>query len=216
MSSREELWKIGVENGLALQNLKRMPIYVLEKTIQKIQEQKSPKSPNTSNKSNKSNLTHLSNKSFVELDQQQQQHNVIDDNCTVVDMSAKANSNNFIDELYKSFKQEIKKRNTIMHAIKTNSNVFQNNRDQLDEEDSFKMQQELNNYQDMLQLVLNTMEDYQNQFVRIQSEKRSFYKQYRSNLIDITGDLYTHFDKKLENIHKYMEDIELQKNNFEC
>lgn len=214
MSDRDELCKVGVENGLSLQTLKRMPIYVLEKTIQKLKEQNKPTSPNTSNTSNKSNLSQLSKQSFVEL--KQQHHNDIDDNCTVVDMSVKATSKNFIDELYKSFKEEIKRRNTIMHAIKINSNMFQNNRDNLDDEDSFKMQQELEKYQQMLQLVLNTMEDYQHQFVRIQSEKQSFYKQYRSNLIDITGNLYTHFDKKLENIHKYMEDIELQKNNFEC
>jgi hypothetical protein len=213
MSEREIIVNKLIKYGHNPQLLVRTQLFKLEEMIKKheLEEQEQTLIENDMKDS-------VSNKSIRKLTQvkvePQYANQTYDDNCTVIDMSSKANANNYVDEMYNKFKESILNRNKLMHAIKTNTKMLQDFSHKLDEDVIFTITQDINKCQSLLTLVLNEMEQKRSDLCRIKLEKKSFYEKYKNNLVDLSGNLYKFFDTKLENINKYLEEINLMDEDY--
>lgn len=210
MSKREEIIKTLSDYGHNVEMLKRTQLFKLEEMIEKHVQKEKDEHETIQNDMKDS----VSNKSIRKLERQPILEQKYDDSCTVVDLSSKRNASNYVDELYGKFKESIKSRNTLMHSITTNSNMLNEYVHKLDEDVTFVITQEINKCKEMLQLVLNEMGDIRTHLCRIKLEKKAFYEQYKTNLVDLSGNLYKFFDNKLENINRYMEEIELMDQDY--
>ena len=133
-----------------------------------------------------------------------------DDGATVVDMNYVTTTTNPADQKYKRFQFLVCAKNDLVMAVKTNSALLQANLNQLDEDDVLVVKKEIESAQHQLNLVNNEIREINQWFQEMNAQRQSFYEQFLQKSHDVSGDLKNHFQKKMENIQKYIQETQKQ------
>lgn len=127
-----------------------------------------------------------------------------DDTRTVVNMDFITSTENPSDQKYKRFSFLVAAKNDLIKAIKTNTALLQSVAKDLDEDDVMVVRHDIQQAQYQLDLVNKEMREIHQWFVEVHQQKQIFYQQFLQRSADLTGNLSTHFQRKVENIQKYM------------
>lgn len=133
-----------------------------------------------------------------------------DDTETVVDMGHMVNTDNPADQKYARFTELVKIKKQLLHGLNTNSKLLKSNMDQMDEDDVAVSQSELQAIQKHLHLVNTEIREIRQWFSEANVMKEAFYQQYLQKSVDVTGNLTSHFQRKLERIQRYNQVMEEQ------
>jgi len=128
-----------------------------------------------------------------------------DDTRTVVNMDFITSTENPSDQKYKRFSFLVAAKNDLIKAIKTNTGLLQSVVKELDEDDVLVMRHDIQQAQYQLDLVNKEMREIHQWFAEVHQQKQVFYQQFLQRSADLTGNLSTHFQRKMENIQKYMQ-----------
>ncbi len=135
-----------------------------------------------------------------------------DETKTVVDMSYMTEHTNPADQKYARFQFLGHAKKDLLQAIKQNTTSLQVNLQQLDEDDVQIVKKEIAEAQARLQSVNVEMAEIHQWFQEIHTQRQVFYQQFLQNSTDVTGDMKTHFQRKLDNIQRYMQAIQMPSN----
>ena len=192
---RQSVVDKAIKLGFKKELLDRKPTYAIENLVkEKSCHESSRKSRESSRKSRKSR--ELSRKSECE------------DTETVVDMSHITSSENPADQKYNRFKFLVQTKNELMKAISTNAGLKSANQDKLDVDDVFMIDQEIEESQNNLNCVIQEMREIHVWFQEVHAQKKVFYEKLSTRMVDISGKLSQHFNKKMENIDMYLRKME--------
>lgn len=128
-----------------------------------------------------------------------------DDAKTVVNMDFITSTENPSDQKYKRFAFLVAAKNDLIKAIKTNTALVQSTASELDEDDVLVMRHDIQQAQHQLDLVNREMREIHQWFAEVHQQKHVFYQQFLQRSADLTGNLSSHFQRKMENIQKYMQ-----------
>jgi len=199
---RAALIKEAVEKGFNEESLQRQPTYTImsmiaQKKKPEVKKEKSVPKPS---------IEHLVKVANQELAAEED----FDDTKTVVDMGHVANTTNPADQKYKRFTFLVAAKNDLVNAIKTNSGLLQANMEHLDEDDVTTVQKEISGIQHQLNLVNQEIREINTWFQEMNQAKAQFYEQFLKKSSDMSGNMTTHFQRKMSNIEKYMTSMDQQ------
>lgn len=202
---RVALIKEAVEKGFSEESLQRQPTYTIMSMIaqKKRQKEKTETKPS---------INELVTKAHQELTHDEEED--FDDTKTVVDMSHMTNTTNPADQKYKRFTFLVAAKNDLVNAIKTNSGLLQANMEHLDEDDVLTVQKEIAGIQHQLNLVNTEIREIFTWFREVNQAKAQFYEQFLKKSSDMSGNMTTHFQRKMANIEKYMTSMNQQNSDL--
>lgn len=131
----------------------------------------------------------------------------LDDAKTVVNMDFVTSTDNPSDQKYQRFSFLVAAKNDLILAIKKNTALLSTEAQQLDQDDVAVMQHDIAQAQAQLALVNREIRDIHQWFAEVHQQKHVFYQQFLKRSTDLTGNLSTHFQRKIENIQKYMRSM---------
>jgi len=134
----------------------------------------------------------------------------IDETATVVDMQYITTTNSPSDQKYKRFSSLVAVKNDLVKAITNNSMLLQDHMKHLDADDVLALKREIEQTQHQLKLVNCEIRDISQWFKEIHAQQHILYQQLLKKSSDMTGNLSQHFQRKMENIQRYMEDMQNQ------
>ena len=127
-----------------------------------------------------------------------------DDAKTVVNMDFITSTENPSDQKYKRFSFLAAAKSDLTKAIKTNTELLQQVAEKLDADDVMVIRHDIQQAQMQLELVLREMREIHQWFSEVHQQKHEFYQQFLQHSKDLTGNLTCHFQRKMQNIQKYM------------
>lgn len=200
--SREQLLKVGAEQGLSDELMQRMTDYaIVTKLRQKLEE---PTVKTQSRRSLKSQVKDL-RRTIAHQDEDE----AYDDSATVVDMDYVTKTANPADQRYERFQFLVSTKKKLRQAISNNSRLLETNMDHLDEDDVAVMRSVIAENQEQLRLANNELREIHEWFDSVQKQKQVFYNQFLQESTDITGKLKTHFTRKLKHIKNYIDHMKV-------
>lgn len=201
---RAALIKEAVEKGFSEESLQRQPTYTIMSMIAQKKKQKEKTET-------KPSINELVTKAHQELTHDEED---FDDTKTVVDMSHMTSTTNPADQKYKRFTFLVAAKNDLVNAIKTNSGLLQANMEHLDEDDVLTVQKEIAGIQHQLNLVNTEIREIFTWFREVNQAKAQFYEQFLKKSSDMSGNMTTHFQRKMANIEKYMTSMNQQNSDL--
>jgi hypothetical protein len=222
MSSTERavLEKEAIELGFSEDIVKRSPNYTIEKMIAEHKGKHPKKSSRRTSRSRRSSrresrksrteekkeLLNQTLSQLIKQDKAMDEDN--DDTMTVVDMSHVTSTENPGDQKYTRFKFLVCAKNEMVKAIDINTKLKSANKDKLDADDLYVIDRDIKEAQENLKLIITEMRELHTWFQEVQAQKKVFYQKLSSRMVDISGNLAVHFQKKMENIDDYLKRLE--------
>jgi hypothetical protein len=197
-ANREALIQEALALGFKPDLLQRCPTYTLSAMVQdkRKESHRRKKSPPE---------TQPDLGSVVERLQDRKAEEDFDDKATVVDMEHITSTENPSDQKYKRFSFLICAKNELIAAIQNNTQLLQTHKDKLDPDDIAVIHGEIEKSQYQLNLVNAEIQEIQQWFHEVHVQKQIFYTEFLKNSTDISGELSSHFQRKVDNIQKYMQ-----------
>lgn len=127
-----------------------------------------------------------------------------DDTKTVVNMDFITSTENPSDQKYSRFSCLVAMKGDLIRSIKTNTALLQTNLTKFDSDDVAVVQREIAKSQHHLGLVNTEIREINQWFSEVHQQKYAFYQQFLQNSANVTGEMTSHFQRKMENIQKYM------------
>lgn len=196
--SREQLLKVGLEQGLSVELMQRMTNYAIVTQLR--QKHEEPPAKTQSRRSLKSQV-----KELRQTLARQDEDDAFDDSATVVDMDYVTKTANPADQRYQRFQFLVSTKKKLRQAISNNSRLLEINMDHLDEDDVAVMQSVIAEHQEQLRLANAELREIHEWFDSVQKQKQVFYNQFLQESIDMTGKLKSHFTRKLTHIKNYID-----------
>jgi len=208
--SREALVQEALKRGIKEDVLHRAPTYAIMSMIQ----DRSGGTKKTERKKDEKDIRAHVKQSVEQLSKEHKEKSTDDDdNVTVVDMSFVTSTENPADQKYKRFTSLVAMKNNLVEAIKNNSQVLQTNKDHLDEDDIMVMDKDIKLAQHQLTSVNTEIREIHQWFQEVSVQKQQYYEQLLKKSNDISGNLTSHFQRKTENIKKYIIAMQEQAQN---
>jgi hypothetical protein len=209
--SRSELIEEAQECGIDPEVLHRTPTYSIQKLIEERKGKKRKSSKRQHHKRVLSRRSRLNHEVQRLSDEAASAGRAVDDDTmTVVDMSHITTTENPSQQKYKRFQWLVRAKNEMTRAISVNTKLSQENADNLDPDDLFMIKQDVVSAQDKLASINVEMRELKAWFQEIHQEKKVLYERIRSNMVDVSGNMATHFEEKMRNIDEYMKNLELE------
>jgi hypothetical protein len=205
---RQALIKEALDHGFKEEVLQRAPTYAIMSMLQGRTKKDDRKHKKKSGGEEDGISHHV--KQVTEQLQKEIKADDVDDTATVVDMSFVTSTENPADQKYKRFTFLVCAKNDLVEAIKVNGNLLQSNLDRLDEDDIMTMKKEIAATQYQLNLVNTEIREIHQWFQEVHAQKQQFYEQFLKKSNDISGNLTSHFQRKTDNIKKYIASMQEQ------
>ena len=205
-----------IEEAIALghksESLSRMPTYMIKNAIHNNGHGKPARSVKKSSRrvnrtehrrKRLNNVVHDLNVEAEDLPKE-------DDTVTVVDMSHITTTENPSEQKYQRFTFLVKVKNEMVQSISINTKISQENMDKLDPDDTFVIEQSIASAQENLKSINLEMDELKVWFHEVHKEKKILYERISSTMVDVTGNMMSHFHDKMNNIDKYMQSLILE------
>ncbi len=211
MTDRNALIQEAVGLGYKEDEIARTPTYVIQSIVAERKKKKN-KPPPSSHKAGAADV-HVYAEQITDTvppattrvaEEMLKKAEADDDTKTVVNMDFMTKSQNSSDQKYNRFAFLVAAKNDLIKAIKTNSALLESHRTNFDEDDVQVIRREIEHSQYQLGLVNTEMREIQQWFSEVHQEKHVFYQQCLQSSADVSGHLTSHFQRKMENIQKYM------------
>lgn len=191
---RETILTHAQELGMDVNELKRLPTYVISEMMRK--------------KSHGHHHHHHHKSKHVEkvlLEAEVDEDE--DDNVTVVDMDHMTAHSAPSDQKYQRFcaLTDIKKK--LQHGLKTNRRILDEHKDRMDADDVLTYQDEIRTIESHLKAADVELLEIDQWFREAYRDRLAFYQTLVSNTADVTGKVTDHFQHKIANIQKYMDAV---------
>lgn len=201
MTERAELVKRAMERGYDEAQISRMTNYVLETLLSK-REREPPR-----HHKHQHEVTAAATSAAVRLHSVERKDQEPDTQ-TVIDLEHVTETKNPADQKYHRFRGLAAMKHDLEASVQVNGRLVTTHRSHLDEDDVLAVQREIEQTQYQLSLVNKEMREILTWFNEVMEQKRVFYKEFVSGSSDMSGNLTSHFQKKLENIQQYMSEMQ--------
>lgn len=205
--NREELLELGASRGLSQEHMERLPCYSIISELKAKKSDSDSKSRRSTTKAPTASSIKQSVRELRTAMAEQEEEQTFDDSATVVDMEHVTQTTNPADQRYKRFKGLRSLKKTLMESISINIRLLERSLDHLDEDDVAVVEREIADIQQKLKLVTLELREIHEWFESVHAQKQEFYQQFLKDSRDVTGNLTSHFTRKLKHIQKYVADM---------
>lgn len=192
---RDAVIQEAIQAGIREENLQRLPLYAIRTMIDERRKKKVPPLK--------------ADVADAMCSIEDNEHNE-DDTRTVVNMDHVTSTTNPADQKYKRFSFLISARNELLKAIRTNTDLLNNTSKDLDPDDILAVRHDIEQAQFQFDLIDKEIREIHQWFSEVQHQKQVFYEQFLKKSTDLTGNLTAHFQQKMLNIQKYVNEMTQQ------
>lgn len=193
---RDTLIKHAADIGLDVNDLKRLPTYVIANMIKK-------HGPDRGHRHGRKADRRRVEAALLEAEVDEQD----DDNVTVVDMEHMTAHAAPADQKYQRFCVLTDIKAKLQKGAKVNRRILEEHKDRMDADDILTYQEEIKTIDEHLKAADVELMELDQWFREAYRDRLSFYQTLVTKTADVSGKVTDHFQQKIANIQKYMDAV---------